>query len=260
MTTIIFLLSYLASVILATIYINPYLFPLWIVLGYFVGFLTIVLFYILNLPLVLILDSKSKYKNYLMTSLAWFLNTCYLNIKVEFEGLENVPPTETFVIYANHKSYTDAFALMEKFPRPLILTPKKSVLKIPLFRLWLKAYDVFPINRDNPRETLRDLKNAVEVVERGGIILLYPEGTIRNREEEFVEEAKAGAFRLVKNAKVGMLPIRYDGNDLVRKRWPRRVRRKITIFPLIPYEELENLSTQEIANLFMDTINYKLNE
>lgn len=259
MTTIIFIISYIISFGLSVIYLNPYLFILWIFTSYIIAFLIVVIFYLFNLPLVLILKSTNPYKTYLMESLAAFLNRCVLNMKIEVIGLENVPRTDPFVAYANHKSYTDAFALMHYFPRPLTLTPKKSVLKIPLLRLWLKAYDVFPINRDNPRETLRDLDNAVKVVLNNQIILLFPEGTIRYRENEFVEEAKAGAFRILKKAEVGFLPIRYDGNDLVRHRFPRRTHRKITIFPFIPFKVIKDMTTIEISKMFMDIVNKKQN-
>ncbi len=257
MTTLIFIISYLAFLGLSTIYISPYLFLVWIFTSYILAFLVVIIFYLLNFPLVLLLKSTNPYKTYLMKSLAEFLNSCYLNMKIEVEGIENVPLNDRIVVYANHKSYTDAFVLMQVFPRPLTLTPKKSVLKIPLLRAWLKAYDVFPINRDNPRETLKDLENAVDVVKNNQTILLFPEGTIKNRLNEHVENVKAGAFRLVKSAEAGLLPIRFDGNDLVRERWPKRSYRKITIFPVIPFSVIKDLSTKEIAELFMDTINKK---
>lgn len=259
MTTAIFIISYLIFLVFSTIYISPYFFIVWLITSYILAFLVVVIFYLLNFPLVLILKSTHPYKVYLMRSLSVFLNKYYLNMKIEVVGIENVPLDEKIVVYANHKSYTDAFALMPYFPRPLTLTPKKSVLKIPFLRAWLKAYDVFPINRENPRETLKDLKDAVEVVKRGQTILLFPEGTIKNRMDEFVQNAKAGAFRLVKDAEAGMLPIRYDGNDLVRKRWPRRTYRKITIYPLVPYSYIKDMSTKEISALFMDIINNKCN-
>lgn len=257
MTTIIFVIAYFTFLILSTIFINPFLFLVWIITSYVLAFLVVIIFYLLNLPIVLILKPTHPYKIYLMKSLAAFLIRCYLNMKVEIEGIENVPIEGRIVAYANHKSYTDAFALMQYFPRPIALTPKKNVLKIPLLRLWLKAYRAFPIDRENPKETLKDLDSAVDTVKDGLTILLYPEGTIKNRNEEEVQNAKAGAFRLVKNAEAGLLPIRYDGNDLVRKRWPRRTYRKITIFKVIPYSKIKDLSTREIAQLFMDTINKK---
>ena len=178
MTSAIFVLSYLAFLSFSTIQIQPYLFPLWICTSYILAFLVVIIFYILNFPFVLMFKSTNKYKVYLMRSLAAFLNRFYLNMKIEVQGVENVPKDGSIVVYSNHKSYTDAFVIMQYFPRPLTLTPKKSVLKIPFFRSWLKAYDVFPINRDNPRETLRDLEAAVDVVKNGQTILLFPEGQL----------------------------------------------------------------------------------
>lgn len=257
MAIVIFILSYLALLILSTIYISPYFFLLWIFTSYFLAILIVVIFYILNFPIVLILKPSHRYKAYLMKSLAAFLNKCYLNLKVEIEGIENIPLTGPLVAYANHKSYTDAFALLEYFPRPITLTPKKSVLKIPFLKAWLKAYDVFPINRDNPKETLQDLEKAIITVKNGHMILLFPEGSIKDRLNPQVESAKAGSFRLVKNAEAGILPIRFEGDDLVRKRWPKRSIRKIKIFPVIAYDVFKDMNTREIAKLFMDTINKK---
>jgi 1-acyl-sn-glycerol-3-phosphate acyltransferase len=205
--------------------------------------------------MILILQPTNRYKAYLMKSLARFLNKLVLNLKIDIDGLENIPKLGRLVAYANHKSYTDAFALLQYFPRPITLTPKKAVLKIPFLRWWLKAYDVFPINRTNPKETLKDLNKAVKTVENGHVILFFPEGSIKDRENSKIENVKAGSFRLVKNAQADILPILFEGNNLVRHRWPKRTHRKITIFPIIPYTSFKNLKTHEIAQLFMDTIN-----
>ncbi|HHU55901.1 MAG TPA: hypothetical protein GXZ48_04340 [Acholeplasmataceae bacterium] len=255
MTTLIFIISYLVCFVFSIIYINPYLFLLWFITSYIFGFLVVIIFYLLNFPLVLILSPTHWYKSYLMKSLAAFLNRCYLNLKVKIEGLENVSKDRPLVAYANHKSYTDAFALMQYFTRPLTLTPKTGVFKISLLKWWLKAYNVFPINRTNPKETLMHLQKAVETVKEGHVILIFPEGTIKDSNKPQVENAKAGAFRLVKEAKADLLPIKYVGNDLVRHRWPKRTHRKIIIYPAIPYEKYKDLNTREIAQLFMDTIN-----
>lgn len=255
MATIIFILSYILYLVLYAVNFSPYLIILWLFTSYIFALLTVVLFYFLNLPIVLILKPDHPYKAYLMKSIATFLNVFVLNLKTTIDGLNNIPQERPLVAYANHKSYTDAFALMQFFPRPITLTPKKTVFKIPFLRLWLKAYNVFPINRDNPKETLKDLNKAVETVKSGFVILFFPEGSIKDRMKENMENAKPGSFRLVKNAEADILPIRFQGNDLVRKRWPKRTKRIIKIFPPIPYKTFRNLKTREVAQLFMDTIN-----
>jgi 1-acyl-sn-glycerol-3-phosphate acyltransferase len=261
MATIIFILSYLIYVIYLT-FITSYIWlPLWVIISIILAFLTILIVYFLQFPLVLILPAKHPYKAYLMRSISYFLNHFILNLKVKVEGLENVPRDGRLVVYSNHKSYTDAFAILEKLPRPMTLTPKKSVLKIPIINAWIKAYDVFPINRNNPRETAIDLEKAVETVKNGHAILIFPEGTIKNRLAENVLTMKAGAFKLALKAEADILVIRLDGNQLTRGRAPfRRTHRKITILKPLIYEKYKNLTTQEISNTVMDMINDSSNQ
>lgn len=258
MATFIFVFSYGVYFVLSMIYLNPYLFIIYLLASYPLALITVVLFYFLNFPLVLLLRPTHPYKTYLMRSLAYFLCKWILNLKVEVEGLENIPKSGRLVAYANHKSYTDAFAIIQFFPRSITLTPKKSVFKIPFIRHWLKAYNVFAINRNNPRETLKDMAQAIETVKYGQVILFFPEGSIKDRLATKVVNAKAGSFRLVKEAEADLLPIGLFGNDLARKRWPRRTVRKIVVHPPISYEEFKDLNTKEIAQVFMDTINEKM--
>ncbi|MBE0700872.1 MAG: 1-acyl-sn-glycerol-3-phosphate acyltransferase, partial [Acholeplasmataceae bacterium] len=184
------------------------------------------------------------------------LNMFILRLKVTVEGLENIPLDSPLVVYSNHKSYTDAFSILEFFPRPLTLTPKKSVMKIPIVNLWLKSYDVFPINRSNHRETAKDLDKAIQTVKNGHAILLFPEGSIGDRLKDQVNTMKAGSFKLALKSGANILVVKLEGNDLVRRRAPFKISyRKVVIKPLIMHESIANMSTQEIANLVMDTIN-----
>jgi 1-acyl-sn-glycerol-3-phosphate acyltransferase len=242
MATIIFIISYIFYVTYLTLITSYFWIPLWIVICIIPAFLTILIAYFLQFPLVFILPGKHPYKAYLMRSISYFLNHFILNLKVKVDGLENVPKGGRLVVYSNHKSYTDAFAILEKLPRPMTLTPKKSVLKIPIINAWIKAYDVFPINRDNPRETAIDLEKAVE--------------TVKNRLAENVLTMKAGAFKLAQKAEADILVIRLDGNQLTRGRAPfRRTHRHITILKPLLYQNYKDLTTQEISTIVMDMIN-----
>lgn len=260
MATIIFLLSFgLLSFYLTSI-TALYFLPLWIVLSYGLAFVVVLLFYMLNFPLVLILPAKHPYKAYLMKSISRLLNRFILGLKVEVTGIKHIPMSGPLVVYANHKSYTDGFSVLDFFPRPLTLAPKKSVLSIPLLKGWLRAYDVFPINRSNPRETAKDLDKAVETVKNGHALLIFPEGQIKNRLKDEVEAMKPGAFKVALRAEAQILIIRLDGNDLVRKRFPwKRSYRKLTILEPIAYDVYKDMTTQELSQFVMDKINFKEN-
>jgi 1-acyl-sn-glycerol-3-phosphate acyltransferase len=256
--TFLFLLSFLSYLIGLSITFNPYLIPLWLLVAYLLAFLTVLVIYLIQLPLVLALPSTNMYKFYLMKSIAKLVNHFVIRLKVTVHGLEHIPKDGRLVIYANHKSYSDGFALLEVFTRPMTFTPKKSVMKIPFVGLWLKSYDVFPINRKNPRETFDSMEVAVEAVKKGLTISFFPEGTIQYRHQEEVTEMKSGAFKLAQKAESNILIVRFDGNDLTKRRTPfRSTRRHLTIFPVVNYETIKEMSSHEIAKRVMDTINKK---
>lgn len=256
MATFIFISTYIVYTLYLTHITSIYLIPLWLVLNLLLGLISVLIIYFMQLPIIYVLQTSHPYKTYLMRSLAFLLNHVFLRLKVKAKHLENIPSKGNLVVYANHKSYSDAFAFMEVFPRAVALTPKKSVMKIPLIGLWLKAYGVFPINRSNPRETAKDLEKAVETIQSGHSILLFPEGTIKNRLKDNVEDMKPGAFKLALNAKADILIVKYDGNDLLRKSLPfKSSRRTLTFLPVIPYKDIKDMSTFEIAKFVMRKLN-----
>lgn len=258
MATFIFFLSFIIYTIFFTVITSLYLLPLWIVTNILLSFLTVLILYLIQLPLLFIFPTNHPYKTYLMRSIAYLINHVFLRLKVDVKHLEHIPKKGNLVIYANHKSYSDAFAFMEVFPRAVALTPKKSVMKLPLIGLWLKAFGVFPINRSNPRETYKDLHQAVETVKKGHPILLFPEGSIKYRLKKRVEDMKAGAFKLALKAESDILVVKYEGNDLLRRRLPfKGSQRTLTFLPVIPYEQIKNMSTKDIASLVMNKINNK---
>ena len=179
MATTVFVITYLISLIFLSVTFGYLYIPIWLIASYAIGFIAVILVYLTHFPIVLILSSTHPYKAYLMKSIAKFMNHLVIRLKVSVSGLENIPSTGKLVVYANHKAYSDAFALLEVFNRPITFTPKKSVLSVPILRQWLRAYDVFPINRKNHRETAGDLEHAVLTVKNGLAISIFPEGNIK---------------------------------------------------------------------------------
>ena len=256
MATFIFIFTYIGINYLLYTFTTWYLIPLWLVVAILPSFFVLLFIYLIQYPLLLVIPADHKYKTYLLKSMAVFLNHFVLRLKIKAKGLENVPKTGPLVIYANHKSYTDAFVLMEKLPRSITLTPKKSVMKIPIVGAWLKTYDVFPINRTNARETKHDMDKAIETVKKGYAMSVFPEGSISNRLSEEIAYMRPGSFKLALKAEADILIVRFDGNHLVRKRAPLlKTRRYITVLPVFRYEEFKSLSTQEIAQEVMHRIN-----
>lgn len=259
MATFVFIFSWVLYIVLLSINISYTLIPLWVIIAYICSFLTVLIIYIIQLPIVFKLPSTHPYKFYLLKSIARLVNHFVIRLKVTVSGLEHVPKEGKLIIYANHKSYSDGFALLEVFPRPMTFTPKKSVMSIPVVGRWLKSYDVFPINRNNPRETFASMEQAYDTVKKGLVVSFFPEGTIQYRHEPYVMHMKSGAFKLAQKTESDILVVRFDGNDLTKHRTPfRSTERRLTIFPVLSYDDFKHLSSHELAQKVMDMINQGL--
>ena len=66
-----------------------------------------------------------------------FVVKIFLNTKVEFKGIENIPKTEKYFVASAHQSMFESFALQSVLDYPVFIL-KKELLKIPLFGLYLK--------------------------------------------------------------------------------------------------------------------------
>jgi 1-acyl-sn-glycerol-3-phosphate acyltransferase len=256
MATTIFLLSYVVKILIASYHLPQYMIPFLIVIMPILSLLTVLILYLIQLPYIKRLPPAHPYKAYLMRSISFLINRFFLRLLVTVSGLEHIPLDKKLIIYANHKSYTDAFSMMEYFPRNIALTPKKSVMKIPIIKSWLKAFGVFPINRKSARETFEDFPKAVELIDSKLALLLFPEGTIQYRLKEKIEYMKAGAFKLTFLSQADILVCRYQGNDLLRKRTPfMRNHRHIEYMMHIPFDKIKDMTTQDLSLYVMSILN-----
>ena len=59
-----------------------------------------------------------------------FIVRIFLNTKVEFKGIENIPKTEKYFVACAHQSMFETFALQSILDYPVFIL-KKELLKIP---------------------------------------------------------------------------------------------------------------------------------
>ena len=89
-----------------------------------------------------------------------FVVKIFLNTKVEFKGIENIPKTEKYFVASAHQSMFETFALQSVLDYPVFIL-KKELLKIPLFGLYLKKIKSIEIVRDT---TTKDNLNFFDKV------------------------------------------------------------------------------------------------
>jgi glycerol-3-phosphate dehydrogenase (NAD(P)+) len=129
------------------------------------------------------------------------------------------------VVAANHRSFLDPFAIGAALPWR---RPMNYVAKIELFeRRWqgwlLSRLGAFPIRRGESDELA--METARLVVERGGTVCIFPEGTRIRRGT--LATPKRGVGRLALQTGAPVVPTAVFGSEHVRQGWrirPRRVR------------------------------------
>jgi 1-acyl-sn-glycerol-3-phosphate acyltransferase len=98
--------------------------------------------------------------------------------RVTVTGLENVPKPP-YIIAANHQAWLDPAFIIPFLPeRPLIYTMAKreTVFNRAWKRRLLPLVGVFPISPNRGELDERGLRTVYQVLERGGVMLMFPEG------------------------------------------------------------------------------------
>ena len=222
-------------------------------------YLGIVAIFLIAIP-SLILPSKftlffgKLLGHYVVFSVRFFLNT-----KVYFKGMENIPKIEKYFIACAHQSMFETFALQSVLNYPIFIL-KKELLKIPLFGLYLKKIKSIAIIRDTTtKDNLSFFSKILSVAKNSDRpILIFPQGT-RVKINEKVP-FKKGVGRIYETLNIPCLPIALNSGNVWPKKGIIKYPGKITLsfLPIIKpglnrdefintlenkiYKELENIS------------------
>src|SRR4051812_37547528 len=129
------------------------------------------------------------------------------------------------IVAANHRSFLDPFVIGASLPwrRPMNYVAKMELFE-KRWQAWLLSrLGAFPIRRGESDEEA--MRTARMVVERGGTICIFPEGTrIRSGS---LSTPKRGVGRLALQTGAPVVPIAVLGTEQVRNGWrirPRKVK------------------------------------
>jgi 1-acyl-sn-glycerol-3-phosphate acyltransferase len=140
-------------------------------------------------------------------------------------GREHARVKGGLIVAANHRSFLDPFAIGGALPWR---RPMNYVAKVELFEhRWqgwaLSRLGAFPIRRGEADEDA--METARLVVERGGVVCIFPEGTrIRGGS---LAEPRRGVGRLALQTGAPAVPVAVLGTEHVRRGWrirPRKVK------------------------------------
>ena len=239
--------------------LSIYFMPLWFILSVIASLIVVLLFVLIQLPLLKHTKLFNKYKIYLYKSIAVFLDVFIFRLRMEVVGQANVPKSGRLTIYVNHKSYADPVIVMHAINRPTTFTPKMEVYKFPFMHSMLKSIGAFPIDRASDRNTARAMVEAIKVVKEGMAMVIFPEGGIKDRGDIKMVAMRAGAYRLGVKAEADLLPVSIEGSTMIKHNIPfKRTKIKVTIHKPIAFEDVKGMKTSDIADKVFHIINEEL--
>lgn len=155
----------------------------------------------------------------------------FLRVTMGFRvsGLEHEPPEGPVLIVANHQSFLDPPAIGGAPRRHVCFVAKAGLFKSRLFGGLIGALNAFPIKDDGGGD-LAAIRTALDILARGRMLLIFPEGT--RSPDGNVHEFKRGAWLLLSRARCPVWPAAIEGafEAFPRgSRFPRLFRHRVRV-------------------------------
>ena len=176
--------------------------------------LFVVLFLIIGIPVLgiewLIGKVSKKTMDYSSLRLVqWAFNMIIklAGIELTVIGEENI--SEGPVLYiGNHRSFFDIVITYARCKNLTGYIAKKEMLSIPLLRTWMKRLYCLFLDRENPKEGLKTILQAIDYVKHGISICIFPEGT-RNKNKDELEllPFHEGSFKIASKSGCAIIPM-----------------------------------------------------
>ena len=195
-------------------------------------------------------DTEEERRIIAELSSAWINDVIGIfEMDLDIRGRENIPEGPC-VFIANHQGYADVPAMLKALEGHATgFIAKEEFKPVPLLAPWIERVRglFIPTQRGDTRESLRVINEAVDLINQGFSMAIYPEG--KRSWGPVMDTLKPGSFKLATKAKVPVVPITIDGTYKMFEEHERITKgqsAKITIHPPI---ETADMSRAEQAAL-----------
>jgi len=138
--------------------------------------------------------------------------------RLEVKGRENIPDKGGVILASNHASYLDPIVVATASPRQLYFLAKEDLFKVKFLSWVVRRLNALPVLREKVQ--IATTRKSIEILKKGEILLLFPEGTRTATGE--ISEGKRGVGLIAKSTGVPVIPVLIEGSGEALpkdKRW-----------------------------------------
>lgn len=172
-------------------------------------------------------------------------------VAVHSTGLEKVPADGRFLLVSNHVTIFDPLVFYHEIPQAqLAFIAKKEAMKMFLVGGFLRKTLSLPIDRENDREALKTIRQAVQHIQDDKVsYAIFPEGKC-NETGELLLPYRSGAFKIAQKTGIPIVVCCTAGTKRIQKQMFRRhTDLYLDVLDVIPADYVASHSTIEVAEL-----------
>ena len=139
-----------------------------------------VLFWLFSILTAAILSLGAKNKENIFNTIERVFSRIafkLLGMKIEIQGLENIPKNEPVIFISNHQSMMDIKLSLACIPINFSFISKDTIFRVPILGAYMKVSGHIPIQRGEDRKAYETLLTAVKKLTAKKSLVVFPEGT-----------------------------------------------------------------------------------
>lgn len=150
----------------------------------------------------------------------------------EVRGWENIPMSSPFILVSNHTSYLDIIVdsylcVPRRFHFIGQIDGWKGIMKW-LIQVLYFVSGVIPLDRQSDESREKALKEAIKVLKKGNVLVLYPEG--RRSTNGQLQEGKLGTAKIFLKTRIPIIPAGIKGTyELMPPHGKLKIKRVIKV-------------------------------
>lgn len=175
-------------------------------------------------------------------------------IETESTGQELLPGEGGYVMYSNHQGKYDSLGIMVSHPKPCTIVMDADRSHLPIVDSFIDLVKGQRLDKTDMKKQMKTILKISDEVKAGRRYIVFPEGGYDNNRNE-LQEFLPGSFKCATRAKAPIVPVAIiDSYKPFGMNSLRRVKTQVHFLEPIFYEEYQEMTTPQIAELVKERI------